>query len=105
MLQVPLGGTTTVPNTVVPSGAYKVMVSPGVPVPIMAGLALLVKLSVLLVPVSFVASWVSVAVKPVGAVVSRTLIATVSLSLKGVPALSVESTVKVSLPLKSCVPL
>ena len=63
MLQIPPAGTTIVPNTVVPFGPNKVMVLPGVPVPVMAGLALLVILSVLLVPVSFVASCVSVAVR------------------------------------------
>ena len=42
MLQVPLAPMRAVPSTVVPSAANKVMVSPGVPVPLMAGLSLLV---------------------------------------------------------------
>ena len=42
MPQVPLTPMRTVPSTVVPLVASKVMVSPGVPVPLMAGLALLV---------------------------------------------------------------
>ena len=64
MLQVPPAGTTTVPNTVVPFGAYKVIVSPGVPVPVIAGLRLLVIESVLLLPVSLVRSCVSTAERP-----------------------------------------
>ena len=59
ILHVPVEPTTTEPSTVVPSGAYRVIVSPGVPVPIMAGLLFLVILSVWLLPVSFVASCVN----------------------------------------------
>ena len=73
MLQVPPAPTTTLPNTVVPFGAYKVMVSPGVPVPVMAGLSFLV-IESLTLPVSLIASCVSVAVRLVGALVSITAI-------------------------------
>ena len=62
MLQVPFANTVVVPSTVVPFGAYKVIVSPGVPVPLMAGLLLLVRLSVWLLPVSLIASGVKSAV-------------------------------------------
>ena len=53
MAQVPPAATTAVPSTVVPLGAYRVMVSPGVaPAPLMVGVSSLVMLSVLLGPVS-----------------------------------------------------
>ena len=67
MLQLPPAPTTTLPITVVPSGAYKVMVSPGVPVPLIAGLALLVIESVLKLPVSFAALCVRLATGAAGA--------------------------------------
>ena len=72
MLQVPPALTTTLPSTVVPFGAYKVIVSPAVPVPLIAGLGLLVIESFRLIPVSLAASCVSVALRPIGATVSST---------------------------------
>ena len=69
MLQLPSASTVAVPSTVVPFGAYSVMVSPAVPLPVIAGLGLVVIESFML-PVSLVASCVSVAVRPVGALVS-----------------------------------
>ena len=58
MLHVPPEPTTTVPSTVVVSDANRVMVSPGAPVPVIAGLGLLVSESVVEMPVSLLASWV-----------------------------------------------
>ncbi len=69
MLQVPPTPTVVVPSTVVPSWAYKVMVSPGVPVPLIAGLAFLVRLSVALMPVSFTASCVRLATGAAGKII------------------------------------
>ena len=43
MLHVPEALTSAVPSTVLPSAEYRVIVSPGVPVPFRAGLALLVR--------------------------------------------------------------
>ena len=71
MLQVPPAPTTAVPSTVMPFGAYKVIVSPGVPVPVMDGLAFLV-IESFISPVSLTASCVSVAVGAIGATVSST---------------------------------
>ena len=75
MLQLPLAATTAVPSTVVPLGAYRVMVSPGVaPVPVMVGVLSLVMLSVvrpLLLATARVAAgadgfWVSMLTASVG---------------------------------------
>ena len=71
MLQVPPALTTTLPSTVMPFGAYKVIVSPATPVPVIAGLVLQVIESFIL-PVSLTASCVSVAVGAFGASVSNT---------------------------------
>ena len=56
MAQLPAASTTAVPSTVVPLGAYSVMVSPAVPVPTMVGVVSLVMLSVALMPVSLAAA-------------------------------------------------
>ena len=86
---------TTIPSTVVPLAAYSVMVSPGVPVPLMAGLALLVMPSPS-TPLSLLVMTVRVAVEMTGAVVSSvTLNATAALVL---PATSVALTLKLLSP-------
>ncbi len=56
MFQVPSLATVAVPKTVTPSGAYNLMVWPGVPLPVMVGVVSVVMLSVLLVPVSLPAA-------------------------------------------------
>ena len=72
MLHAPSGPTTTVPSTVVPFGAYRVIVSPAAPVPLIAGLAFLVILSVWLAPVSLIKSCVRPAVGAAGIVGATT---------------------------------
>ena len=88
MLQLPPAPTTTLPITVVPSGAYKVMVSPGVPVPLIAGLALLVIESVLKLPVSFAALCVRLATGAAGTT-AFTTIGSEGLCVLSLPARSV----------------
>ena len=95
MLQLPSASTVVVPSTVVPFGAYRVMVSPAVPLPVIAGLGLVVIESFML-PVSLVASCVSVAVRPVGAMVSS-VTGTVAGALT-LPAKSVSLTIKLLRP-------
>ena len=82
MLQLPVASTTAVPSTVL-FGAKRVMVSPGAPVPLMAGLGLLVTESVAELPVSFAAFCVSVAVGTSSTGVM--LMVTVSVSVSDVP--------------------
>ena len=81
--------------TVVPLAANRVMVSPGVPVPLTAGLALLVMLSPN-TPLSLAALTVSAATGAVGTRVSRvTLTCSGALAL---PAVSVAFTLRVLSP-------
>ena len=86
-LQVPPEPTDAVPNTVEPLAAYSVMVSPTVPVPLMAGLALLVMLSPR-VPVSPSVVVVKTALGAAGAVLS-TLALSLALIAPRFPATSV----------------
>ena len=95
MLQLPPAPTTVVPSTITPLAANRVMVSPAVPVPLMAGLGLLVRLSPS-TPLSLGALAVKAAVATAGAMVSKvTLNATGALVL---PAGSVALTLRVLRP-------
>ena len=85
MLQVPAALTKAVPSTVTPSKANNVMVSPGVPIPLMAGLVLLVWLSPS-TPLSPLA--LKAATGAVGAVVSITALS-LALVAPTLPATSV----------------
>lgn len=56
ILHVPAPLTTAEPNTLVPSLSYKVIVAPTSPVPVTVGVSILVKSSVLEVPLSELAN-------------------------------------------------
>ena len=93
MLQVPAVLTKAVPSKVVPFAANRLMVLPGVPVPLMAGLALLVMPSPS-TPLSLLTLTASLALKLLaarGLVLRMTLTDTAALVL---PATSVELTLR-----------
>ena len=98
MLQLPLASTTDEPKKEMPSDLYRSMVSPAVPVPLMAGLAFLVMLSPK-VPLSFRAPAANLALKLLDAralVLKMTFTGTAALVL---PAASVAVTLKVLTPM------
>ena len=91
MLQAPSAPTRAVPKTVVPLLAYRVMVSPALPVPLMAGLALLVRASPS-TPLSLGALAVKAAVGEAGVLVSSVTVTVVAKLL--LPAGSVALTLR-----------